>query len=111
MNGFKKEYSKLYSDRDFPSKSEIEKSDPSWSSLQKPRDVNSLLVAVKNVYGDRLDYLYFTYRITSFDTHGKTLKSLFSSAFQKDCNFPVLKIKKVIELVANTYLDIWQKIR
>jgi hypothetical protein len=111
MNGFKREYSKLYADPDLPRKSEIEQSNPSWSSLQKPRDLNSVLVAVKNAHGSRLDYLYFTYRITSFDTHGKTLKSLFSSAFQKDCNFPVLKIEEVIELMADSYLDTWQRIQ
>jgi len=54
--------------------------------------------------------MYFLYRITSFDTHGKSMRSLFVEAFGKDCHFPFLKIAEPIDLIANEYLEIWQKI-
>jgi len=111
MNGFKREYSKLYNDPGLPRKCELEPADPGWSALPGPLDVRSLLAAVKTIRGERLDYLYFTYRITSFDTHGKTLQTLFTSAFNKDCNFPVLKPKETIEIIADSYVVIWKQIK
>ena len=63
-----------------------------------------MLAQVRNTFGTRLDYLYFIYRIGSFDTHGNSLNSLFEAAFAKTCNFPFLQIAPVIELIAGLYL-------
>jgi hypothetical protein len=68
-------------------------------------------MTLKNDYGDKLNYLYFVYRITSFDTHGRTHESLFKMAFGKPCQFPFLKPDRAIDLIANGYQIIWSKIR
>lgn len=110
LNDFKIQYNKLYNEPLLPHKVKLEAPDASWASLPKAKDINSMLAALKNDYGDRLNYLYFVYRITSFDTHGKSLKPLFDESFNKDCNFPVLDLPKVFDLIANQYLVIWQTI-
>lgn len=112
VNGFKVQYAKLYNDPSLPNKNQIEPSDPSWASLKSSMDLNSMLMALWNAHGNRLDYLYFVYRISSFDTHGNSLESLFRAAFSKTaCNFPVLDTDKVIELIANDYWVIWRRIK
>lgn len=111
MNGFKIEYAKLYDEPMLTVKGQIEPPDASWKKLQKPLNVNDMLTSMKNDYGDRLNYLYFVYRIFSFDTHGKVHTSFFEEAFGKQCNFPIIKISKVLDLMANQYLIIWQDIR
>ena len=110
MDGFKREYVQLYKEPLLPHKTLIEPPGPKWDSIKQPKDMKSVLAAVMNDYGHRLDYLYFVYRITSFDIHGKTLPTLFIRAFHKPCNFPALKIKNTIDLIANEYLVVWQKI-
>jgi hypothetical protein len=70
-NSFKKDYHKLLNEPRLPRKNELEPADPSWANLPRGLDVNSMLAQVKNDYGHRLNYLYFVYRIASFDTHGK----------------------------------------
>jgi hypothetical protein len=110
LNGFKIEYAKLYAEPSLPQKSKIESPDPSWQTLRRPMDINSILIKLRNDYGNKLNYLYFLYRISSFDTHGKSLPSLFNSAFGKECNFPYLRIERAIDLIANQYLAIWQRI-
>lgn len=74
-------------------------------------DVNSLLAQVRNDHGDRLNYLYFIYRVTSFDTHGKNLDAIFQEAFGKQANFPVLDIGYAVQLVANQYLVTLEQLR
>lgn len=111
LNGFKIEYNKLYKEPLLlPYKDQLEAPDASWASLTKPKDINSMLASLKNDDGDRLKELYFIYRVTSFDTHGKSLKPLFDESFKKDCNFPVLDLEKAFDLIANHYLMIWQAI-
>lgn len=110
MNGFKNEYYKLYNEPDLPNKDQLLPPDPTWNKLPRPRDVRSLLTALTTIRHERLDYLYFVYRITSFDTHGKTLKTLFTSAFNQNCNFPVMKVKEAINLIADSYIVIWNQI-
>lgn len=108
VNGFKIQYAKLYNDPWLPNKSQLEPSDPSWPTLNNPLDLNSMIAALMNIHGNRLNYLYFVYRIASFDTHGNSLEALFSASFSKTpCNFPVLNIDPVTELIANQYLVIW----
>lgn len=108
VNGFKIQYAKLYNDQCLPNKNQLEPSDPSWPSLKSPFDLNSMIAALMNIHGNRLSYLYFVYRIASFDTHGNSLEALFSASFSKTpCNFPVLNVEKVVELIANQYLVIW----
>ncbi len=70
-----------------------------------------MLAQLKNDYGDRLSYLYFIYRITSFDTHGKNLDNLLQTTFGKAVNFPVLDIGYAFDMVANQYLVILEQIR
>jgi len=108
VNGFKIQYAKLYNDNWLPNKNQLEPADPSWPSLRNPMDLNSMITALMNINGNRLNYLYFVYRIASFDTHGNSLEALFNASFNKTpCNFPVLDIEQVTELIANQYLVIW----
>ena len=111
LNDFKIQYNKLYNEPLLPNKDQLEPPDASWASLPKPKDINSMLAALKNDYSDKLNYLYFVYRVTSFDTHGKSLKPLFDESFKKDCNFPVLDLQKAFDLIANQYLVVWHTIR
>jgi hypothetical protein len=110
VNSFKKEYVKLYNESQLPYKSELVAPDSSWQGITNTKDTKSMLAAVRNIHGDRLDYLYFTYRVTSFDVHGKTLSSLAEASFSKKINFPVLKPKNIMDIIANEYWSIWQKI-
>jgi hypothetical protein len=105
---FKRDYSKLMNENQLPHKNLLEPADSTWSSLPRSSslDVNSMLAQVKNDHGDRLNYLYFVYRIASFDTHGKNMGTILEAVFNKKCNFPVLKIKYVFDLIANQYLVI-----
>ncbi len=103
---FKREYGKLLNEPLLPRKNELEPAGSGWSQLPRSLDMNSTLAQVKNDYGDRLSYLYFVYRIVSFDTHGNNIKSIAEDAFGKPCNFPVLKLEFAIDLVANQYLII-----
>ncbi|SHL85552.1 hypothetical protein SAMN05216428_107103 [Nitrosospira sp. Nsp11] len=108
VNGFKIEYAKLHRDPILPHKSQLEPADPSWPSLEKPMDLNSMLATVMNSYGVRLNYIYFVYRVSSFDTHGNSLEAFFDASFRKKpCNFPVLDIEKVTQIIADEYLRIW----
>ena len=93
-----------------PKKDELEPADPTWSGLPKPMDVNSMLAQVKNDLGDRLSYLYFVYRVASFDTHGNSMAVLFEQAFGKSCNFSALNLKFGFDLIANQYLVILQEL-
>jgi len=110
-NGFKREYLKLYNEQLFPQKGSIEPADPNWAQLHSPLDVRSMLAQLKNDHGDRLDYLYLIYRITSFDTHAKNLNASFEHVFGKTCNFPFLDLRFGFDLIANTYLVILQQLR
>lgn len=111
INSFKKEYLKLTNEPLMPHKDKLEPADPTWSSIPKGLDVNSMLAQVKNNYGDRLNYIYFVYRISSFDTHGKNLNTIFQSVFGKTCNFPILNLKYAFDLIANQYLIVLQELR
>jgi len=111
INSFKKDYLKLTNEPMLPHKDKLETADPSWAKLPNALNVKSMLAQVKNDRGDRLDYLYFIYRITSFDTHGKNLGTIGQSTFGKTANFPILDLKIVFELIANQYLVILKKLR
>lgn len=110
-NSFKRDYVKLLNENHLPHQDKLEPADPDWSTLPKALDVNSMMAQSTNDYGERLSYLYFVYRITSFDTHGKNLGAIFQDVFGKTCNFPVLKIGYAIELMANQYLVVLQELR
>jgi len=111
LNGFKISYAKLYNDQFLPNKSQIEPADVSWPKLKNSLDLSSMLAQLMNVHGNRLNYIYFVYRVASFDTHGNSMESLFNAAFNKTpCSFPVLDIEKIIELISNEYLAIWSKL-
>lgn len=111
VNSFKREYCKLQNDQWLPYKNQLEAADPTWSNLPRALDVNSMLAQIKNDYGDRLSYLYFIYRITSFDTHGKNLNNILHATFGKTANFPILDIGYAFDLVANQYLIILKNLR
>lgn len=110
ISSFKREYLKLTNEKMLPHKDQLEKADLSWSNLSKALDVNSMLAQIKNDYGDRLNYLYFVYRISSFDTHGKNLNTIFQTVFEKKSNFPILDLKFTFDLIANQYLVILQEL-
>lgn len=82
----------------------LEPANPLWVTTPRIPDARSILEAITNQYGDRLGFLYFTYRVSSFDTHGRGHKGLYEDVFNKAGNFPVLKIKNAIDIVANEYL-------
>lgn len=111
QNSFKEDYRKLMNEPLLPRKNELEPADPNWKNLNGLPNVNDMLTQVRNVHGERLNYLYFVYRITSFDTHGRSLGTIFESVFGKQCNFPVLKIKYAFELMANQYLVVLNDLR
>ncbi|WP_341851256.1 DUF5677 domain-containing protein [Vibrio vulnificus] len=111
LNGFKIEYRKLYDDPNFQLKNSIEKPDASWASLKKPKNVNDVLTGMFSVHGDRLNHLYPLYRVSSFDTHGKSLKNLFEASFKKSCDFPYIKIKPIVDLMADLYVVTWNQIK
>ena len=111
VNSFKRDYGKLMNERLLPHKDQLEPADPSWSSLPRALDVNRMLAQISNNYGDKLNCLYFIYRITSFDTHGKNLNNVFQAAFGKICNFPILDLDYVFDIIANQYVFIVQTLR
>jgi hypothetical protein len=108
LDEFKDQYAKLYREP-YLDKQGMEPPNPEWANFKRPLNIKSKLEQMKNDNGNRLSYLYFAYRVTSFDTHGKSSKSLFQSAFGKECNFPYLRIEKVLNLIANEYLIIFSK--
>jgi hypothetical protein len=110
-NTFRGEYRKMFNEPQLPHKDKLEPADPTWVNLPGLPNVNDMLVNVRNVHGDRLNYLYFVYRITSFDTHGRSLGNLTEAVFGKQVNFPVLKIKRVFDYIANEYLVILSNLR
>lgn len=111
LDSFRKDYYKLMNEAMIKNHSGLESADPSWSSISRGLDVNSMLAQLKNDYGDRLSYLYFTYRISSFDTHGKNLSTVLESVFGKQVNFPYLKLKYAFDIISNQYLIILGELR
>lgn len=108
LNSFKSDYLKLTNEPELPRKSELEAADSSWANLPRSMNVRSMLDQIVNNQGTRLSYLYFLYRIASFDTHGKNLGTIGRSVFGKTANFPVLDINVAIDYMANQYLVILQ---
>ncbi|WP_010604790.1 hypothetical protein [Pseudoalteromonas maricaloris] len=106
IGSFKRDYNKLLNEPLLPHKDKYEPSDSTWANAPRAKDVNSMLAQLKNDYGDRLNYLYSIYRVTSFDTHGKNLSNIFQTVFGKTSNFPILDIGTAFEYVANQYLVI-----
>jgi hypothetical protein len=104
VDSFKRDYHKLLNEPLLPHKDRLEAAGSTWSALPRAMDVNSMLAQVTNDYGDRLNYLYFVYRITSFDTHGKNLENVLKESFGKTVNFPVLDIAYAFDLIANQHL-------
>jgi hypothetical protein len=111
IDSFKRDYHKLMNEQFLPHKDKLEPSKAEWSSLNRAMDVNSMLAQVKNDCGDRLSYLYFVYRISSFDTHGKNLDNILQEVFGKQTNFPILKIDYAVQLMANQYLITLQQLK
>jgi hypothetical protein len=111
VNSFRREYFKLLNENLLPHKDKLEPANPAWATSPQGLDVNSMLAQVRNDYGDRLSYLYFIYRVASFDTHGNNLNNVFQEAFGKTCNFPMLNVRFGFDLIANQYLVILQELR
>jgi len=111
INSFKRDYQKLLNEPLLPNKGQLEPADSTWSSLRKAMDVNSIMAQITNDYGDRLNYLYFIYRISSFDTHGKNLENIMQETFGKAVNFPILDLSYAFDLMANQYLVTLQELR
>jgi hypothetical protein len=93
-------------------RAKLEPADPAWTrQAQGLPNVSTMLTGLRNNYGDRLNYLYPIYRISSFDTHGRSLGTIFEAVFGKKCEFPILKIKYAFELMANQYLVVLNDLR
>ncbi|XOQ09888.1 MAG: DUF5677 domain-containing protein [Serratia liquefaciens] len=118
-NTFKEEYRKLMNDFQAPEwsnfmqnyGSQLESANPQWTKLKQLPDVKSMLHKLNTTHNCRLDYLYPLYRITSFDTHGRSLGTIFESVFSKNCNFPVLDISKAIDFMCEGYIFILNTLR
>ena len=65
-----------------------------------------MLDTIMNDMRDRLGYLYFVYRVTSFDVYRKSLKVFLDQIFETNTKFPILDINKVFNLIASEYLEI-----
>ena len=111
LNAFRREYGKFWNEKIVPDRVQLEPADPNWASMPKPLDVNSMLTQLKNDHGDRLNYLYFVYRVSSFDTHGNSLSTIFEAVFGNSSNFTTLDFKYGFDLIANTYLVIMNELR
>ena len=118
-NSFKDDYRKLMNSLNTPSwqgfmrahQGQLESANPAWTQVRGLPDVNTMLTGLRNDYGDRLNYLYPIYRISSFDTHGRSLGTIFEAVFGKKCGFPVLEIRHAFELMANQYLVVLNDLR
>ncbi|MFW3344122.1 hypothetical protein [Aliarcobacter butzleri] len=111
VNSFKRDYHKLINEELLPHKEQLEPDNLTWSHLPKAMDVNSMMAQIKNDYGERLNYLYFIYRISSFDTHGKNLENIMQETFGKAVNFPILDLSYAFDLMANQYLVTLQELQ
>lgn len=112
INSFKRDYHKLLNEPLLPNKEQLEPANSAWSSLPRAMDINSMMAQITNDYGNRLDYLYFIYRITSFDTHGKNLENIVHETFGKTTvHFPILDLEYAFDLMANQYLVTLQQLR
>lgn len=110
VNSFKLEYLKLHNEQ-LSINSVLTAPDPAWSQLRGSLDVRSMLGRLRNAYGNKLDFLYPIYRITSFDTHGKSLNNVVSAALGGAVpNFPVLDLEYGFDLIANQYLHTLQEL-
>lgn len=112
INSFKCDYYKLLNEPLLPNKGQLEPANSAWSSLPQAMDISSMMAQIINDYGDRLNYLYFIYRITSFDTHGKNLENIVHETFGKTTvHFPILDLEYAFDLMANQYLVTLQQLR
>ncbi|HGN0092961.1 TPA: DUF5677 domain-containing protein [Morganella morganii] len=119
LNSFKEDYRKLMNSLQSAPWSNVITSNnlvlqpcnTNWSTTPKLLNVESMLSNVKNDYGDRLNYLYVVYRISSFDTHGRSLEAIFNAVFGQKCNFPILDIDYTFELIASEYLALLKRLR
>lgn len=110
VDSFKNEYLKLHNEQ-LPINSALTPPSPTWSQLSRAPDVRAMLGRLRNAYGDKLDYLYPIYRIASFDTHGKSLNNIVSSALGgMSPNFPVLDLEFGFDIIANQYLFTLQEL-
>lgn len=111
VDSFKKEYLKLHNEQ-LSINSSLTQPNPTWKQLPPTPDVRTMLGRLQNSYGNKLDYLYPIYRITSFDTHGKSLNNIVTSALGGvSPNFPVLNLDFGFDLIANQYLCTLQDLK
>lgn len=109
LDAFKRSYGKFWNEPYIPNRDNLQASGHGWEKLCV-KDANSVLEQVVNVHGKRLSYLYFTYRVASFDTHGNSMDALLQSAFGKPSNFTALDFGFGFDLVANHYLVILRQL-
>ena len=114
INPFKKDYLKLTKDFTLNSTNlldNMDKAKEEWSNLGNGLNIHDILTQVShdNSYY-KMNYLYFTYRITSFYVHGKSLDAVFHSTFgRENSNFIVLDFEKIFDYISNYYLHILLK--
>lgn len=112
VKDFQKTYKKLMDEEFLPHKDKLEPAKEEWRNNKSYLDIRSMLGQVKNNHGDKLDYLYFIYRITSFDTHGNNLKAILSNAFNKEkMNFPILYLEEAFNIIADEYIYILNQLK
>ncbi|WP_151707517.1 DUF5677 domain-containing protein [Acinetobacter sp. TUM15064] len=117
VNGFKEDYRKLFNDlnqdawKDFMDKyhDSLQAPNSAWTRLSRLKNINDMLNELRNNDGNKLQYLYPLYRITSFDTHGNSLNVFFEETFDVSCNFPIIDIKFALNLMASEYFELLEK--
>jgi len=117
VNGFKEDYRKLFNDlnqdawKDFMDKyhDSLQTPNSAWTKLSRLKNINDMLNELRNNDGNKLQYLYPLYRITSFDTHGNSLNVFFEETFDVSCNFPIIDIKFALNLMASEYFELLEK--
>lgn len=112
VNGFKDDYRKLLNALKKPGWEEfmneygssLQSANDGWSDLPRLKNTNDILVEIDKFSDYNFQRLYALYRMSSFDIHGNSLKVFFDVAFDTECNFPIIKIKDAIEMIAFTYV-------
>ena len=108
LDEFQRQYAKMHNDPHLPYKNQIPAPQPNWINHPTAPDAASILRMQKNITGQRLDSLYFTYGVSSFDTHGRAAPELFAQSFgQANPQFHFLQIEPAIETAADMYIAIW----
>ncbi len=66
-------------------------------------NVKSMLEQIKSITGGHFGSFYMWYRITSFYSHGNINKEIWDTISLTNNNFPIIRVSKLIEKIAEDY--------